>query len=319
MEYGVKSLCFVVLIYVMEDCMASAQKEGEKSRNASVQKVQNEESAFELDLTELLYYVWDRKWLVVILAVLGTVVMVAYSYFFVTPQYRSQSVLYIGNNDNSMVSLSDLQIGASLTKDYIKVFEFWEVHEEVAGMIQKDPEIREMYGEKTNSKFTSGAVRGMFSISNPASTRLLYIQVTTDDPIVAAKIANAYAKAGQQIISKKMQIDEKSLPIISYARDGSNDQDKELSSARLKSVAGSKVAPKKSQNVIVGFFAGVLLALVIVVIQFLSNTKIKTENDIRKYVNLPVLAVVPVLRVDGEKKGKSGLLKKTLKRRNKEH
>lgn len=302
----------------MEDYMAAAQKEMEKSRNASIQKVQNEESASELDLTELLYHVWDRKWLVVILAVLGAVVMAVYSYFFATPQYRSQSVLYIGNNDNSMVSLSDLQIGASLTKDYIKVFEFWEVHEEVSSMIQEDLEIREMYGEKTSSKFTAGAVRGMFSISNPASTRLLYIQVTTDDPIVAAKIANAYAKAGQQIISKKMQIDEKSLPIISYARDGSNEQDKELSPARLKAVAGSKVAPKKTQNVIIGFIAGGLLALVIVVIQFLSDTKIKTENDIRKYVNLPVLAVVPVMRKEGEKKGKGGLLKKTLKHRKKE-
>lgn len=295
--------------------MAAVQKEAVKGNNLSIQKMQNEENTSELDITELLYHLWDRKWLIIILAVLGAVAMAVYSYSFATPKYQSQSVLYIGNNDNSMVSLSDLQIGASLTKDYIKVFEFWEVHDEVASVIQEDPEIQAKYQGTEKSKFSAGALRGMFSISNPASTRLLYIAITTDDPIEAAKIANAYAKAGRQIISKKMQIDEKSLPIISYARDGSNEQDKDLSDARLRAVAGSKVSPKKTQNIIIGFIAGVLLALVIVVIQFLSDTKIKTENDIRKYTNLPVLAVVPVMHKNGEKKRKGGLMKKKLKKK----
>lgn len=296
--------------------MAAIQKSVTGNNNVKkVQKVQSEENTAELDLTELLYKVWDGKWLIVILAVLGIAVMAVYSTYFAVKKYRAQSVLYIGNNDNSMVSLNDLQIGASLTKDYIKVFEFWEVHEEVADIIQSDEYMREKYDEKTlRSRFSAGAVRGKFSVENPQSTRLLYIRVTSDDPIEAAKIANAYAEAGRTIISTKMNIDkEKSLPVISRARDGSNEQDADLSNSQLKSVAASKVAPQKTKNIILGFTVGVLLALVIITIRFLTDTKVRTENDVRKCVDLPVLAVVPVMRKNGDKR-KSGLARKFIKK-----
>jgi len=260
--------------------MAASLKETTKVSNVkSVQHVQAEESANELDLTELLYHVWDHKWLVVILAALGAIVMAVYSQFFAVKMYSAQSVLYIGNNDGSIVSLSDLQIGSSLTKDYISVFNMWEVHAKVQ---------QKMKVLSPNKNYSEGALRSTFSISNPSNTRLLYIKITAPDPVEAAKIANAYAEAGKEIISEKMNVGT-DLTILSEAREG----------------VRSLVSPNKTKNIILGFAVGVLLSLVIITIQFLSDTKIKTENDIRKYVNLPVLAVVPVMRKEGEKRGKS--------------
>ena len=54
-----------------------------------------------------------------------------YTSFFVTPLYSATSTIYVLSRRDSVISMSDLQIGTALTSDYIKVFKMWEVHEEV--------------------------------------------------------------------------------------------------------------------------------------------------------------------------------------------
>ena len=53
------------------------------------------------------------------------------------------------------------------------------------------------------------------------------------------------------------------------------------------------MSPKKNRNVVLGFLLGALLVCAGVIIQYLLDDKIKNEEDIKKYVGLPTLSVVP--------------------------
>ena len=61
-------------------------------------------------------------------------------------------------------------------------------------------------------------------------------------------------------------------------------------------VETSPVSPGVKKNVVIGILLGVLLSLSVLVIQFLLNDHIKTEEDVAKYLRLSTLAVIPTDR-----------------------
>ena len=65
------------------------------------------------------------------------------------------------------------------------------------------------------------------------------------------------------------------------------------------------VSPKKALNTILGFLIGALLMIVIVTVQFIMDDKVKTAEDIRRYADLPTLALVPVNGADAGRVNKS--------------
>lgn len=72
----------------------------------------------EIDLQEL-FYVLLKNWvLIAISTVLVGVLALGYTIFLVTPQYKSDAMLYILTKTTSVTSLADLQLGSELTEDF---------------------------------------------------------------------------------------------------------------------------------------------------------------------------------------------------------
>ena len=73
----------------------------------------------EIDLLDLGYMLLD-KWHYLLLCLLaGALLLNAFSFFFIEPTYESTSKLYVvSTSDDSVVNLSDLNLGTSLTADY---------------------------------------------------------------------------------------------------------------------------------------------------------------------------------------------------------
>lgn len=62
---------------------------------------------------------WGHVWQILLCLVLGAAVAFGYTRFLVTPLYKAASSIYIVSaSNNSVVNLTDLQIGAQLTADY---------------------------------------------------------------------------------------------------------------------------------------------------------------------------------------------------------
>ncbi len=217
-----------------------------------------------IDLRELFFRLLAKWKEIACCAVIGFVAAFMITKILITPLYESTAQVYALGRSDSVINFSDLQLGSSLTKDYVAVFDVWEVHDKVIETLDLDP-----------GKYTYTALRKMLTISNPNDTRIIEITVTSDDPELAAAMANAYANVGSSYIAESMSTDKPNI----------------MSSARVPEKPKS---PVLSKNCIIGFLLGAFLMVGIVTVQTLLDDKVKTPEDIRKYVNLTTLAVVPI-------------------------
>ena len=246
--------------------MARVNVFADQRRNDSMQQNPNtavqEKAETEIDLIELMRQLLSHIRLILFVSILGALIAGLYTIYFVTPIYESTSKLYVLNSGDSAINLSDLQIGAYLANDYIEVFKTWEVHEMVI--------------QNLGLPYTYGQLQNMLTITNPTNTRILYITVQSPSAHEAMAIANEYATVAQQFISQTMSTEEPNLMSLA------------LESAYPAS-------PSKTRNVLIGFIVGLFIVVGIITLRFITDDKIKTTDDIRKYTQLSVLAVVPTL------------------------
>ena len=221
--------------------------------------VNQQDDAAEIDLVELMIRLLDKWYFIILAAIVGTVIMGVYTFQFVTPLYQSTSKLYVVNSKNSAINLSDLQIGNYLAKDYQEVFTNWHVHERVI--------------EELNLPYTYTQLNNMVKVNNPSDTRIMYITVTNPDPVLARDMANMYAKVACEFVAVKM--DQEQPNIFEEAR-----------------VASAPSSPNKTKNLLLGFVLGAIIAIVIIVIQFISDDHVRTPEEIQKLLGLPTLGVV---------------------------
>lgn len=72
-----------------------------------------------IDLVELFYVMWGHAWQIILCLVAGAAIAFGVTRFLITPMYQATSSIYIVSaSNNSVVDLTDLQIGAQLTADY---------------------------------------------------------------------------------------------------------------------------------------------------------------------------------------------------------
>ena len=214
----------------------------------------------EIDLLELFYRLLENAKKIIIGAVVGMLILGIYSFFIATPKYEATCRLYVNNASGSAIDLTDLQIGSYLATDYTEVFTTWEV--------------REMVLQNLDLDYTYEDLEDMLTVSNPSNTRILDVRVISEDPQEAKDMANEYANVARSYISRTMDTSEPAI----------------LSSAL---VPDKPVSPRKALNTLLGFVAGALIMGAFVTVQFLMDDKIKTADDIRKYVDMAALAIVP--------------------------
>lgn len=238
------------------------EKATDLQRRFPEEEAQAAEAEVEIDLLELFYYLLERIGYLIAAALAGAVVMAFLSFFVLQPQYEATAKLYVVSSSSSAINLSDLQIGSYLTSDYQEAFDTWEVHETVLQNLGLDYDYEEL--------------RDMVSVTNPSDTRILYVTVTSQDAAEATAMANEYAKVAQKYITDVMSSDEPN--IFSTALEP------------LK-----PVRPRKALNTLLGFIGGFVLMAAVFVIRFLMDDKLKTSEEIMKYIGIPTLAVIPNL------------------------
>lgn len=244
------------------------QRTGGLPGTTTVQTTGVDSDAEQIDLVELAYRMLAKWKLIVCLTLIGALIAGVYTSGFVTPLYEATSTIYVLNRSDSAINFSDLQLGNALTQDYIKVFQMWEVHEEVISNL--------------NLPYTYSQMRDMLSIKNDANTRMLDITVTSASPEEAAAISNEYAKVASEYIADTMATDKPNIMSVAL-------------------VPANPVSPSITRNILLGFILGGIIACAYVVAAFLMDDKFRTAEDIRKYTGLNTLAVVPIESYDGIK------------------
>lgn len=235
-------------------------------------KAVNESDTMEIDLIELMYRLLEKAKYIILAALLGAILAGAYTFWLVTPKYTATSKLYVVNSANSVIDLSALNVGTQLASDYKEVFSNWHVHERVL--------------EKLDLPYSYGQLNNMVSVSNSESQRILHIRVTSTSPEEAKLLADTYAQVAQEFIAETMST-----------------QRPNIFQEALRPTAPS--SPNKTRNIILGFMLGAIAAAGIVVVQFIVDDRIHSEEDITKYLDLPVLGMMPSQRQEAKNKKKA--------------
>jgi capsular polysaccharide biosynthesis protein len=114
----------------------------------------------------------------------------------------------------------------------------------------------------------------MLVVTNPSSTRALFITISSSNPKLAANIANEYAAVASEYISQTMDTDAPRVLSTAIAPNEPN-------------------SPNKTLNMLIGSFGSLLLSLLILLVSYLRNDKIVTDEDIFKYTGVTTLVVIP--------------------------
>lgn len=184
-----------------------------------------------------------------------------YVFILATPVYEATAQLYVVNSQDSVVNLSDLQIGSYLANDYQWIFKTWEVNQQVI--------------ENLHLPYTVAEIREMLTVTNPSNTRILLLTFASEDAPEAAAVANEYAAVASQYISDYMLTTRPS--IISMALEP-------LKPAR----------PKKLLVVSVGTLLSLVVCVWCLFVCFLYGDRLKSADDFRKHMGVEPLAIIPM-------------------------
>jgi len=160
-----------------------------------------------------------------------------------------------------VISLQDLQLGSALTEDYQSIIKSRAVLNKVIDDLQLDTDYK--------------GLQKMISVSNPSGTHIIQTSVTTTDLALSRDIANDLLNVS---IDRIYQIVGTSEPtIIDYS----------------EAEAVEDVTPGLIRYVFVGGIVGALIVAMFVVMRMLMDNTIKNDDDVEKYLQMPVLTAVP--------------------------
>ena len=236
----------------------------------------DENKEIEIDLLELFYVLRKNIAIIALSSIIGMALLGVYSFVIAKPVYESTAKIYILSQSTSLTSFADIQISSSLAKDDDEMIFSRPVGTQVAKNLNLDYEYEELKEKLT--------------VTNPTDTRVLSISCRSNDVKEARDLANEFATVSKRSIAEIMDTDEPTL----FEKAVINED---------------PVKPEKAKNMIIGFLLGFILSCAIVIIRYMLNDSIKSEEDIERYLGLNTLASIPnekTQKVQGLKFRESG-------------
>lgn len=218
----------------------------------------------EMSIQGILSLLWRKFWIILICGIVGAGGSYFISKYFMPPQYRSEVSVYINNyKEKSQISSDDIYVSQSLALTYKEIL--------------KSNVILGKIAEECGEQYSVADISKMIDIEVLSNTEIISVKVTNQDPYQAAHIAEIIGTVG---------MDE----IINIVNAGT------VNVINVPAIPNQPISPNIFINVTIGSIIGVLIALIVIFVIEGLNTKIKTEEDIKRYFNLCVLGSIPVLK-----------------------
>ena len=228
----------------------------------------------ELDLRDILRVLVKRVWIIALCAVIAGTAALVYTVNFVAPQYTASICMYVNNNsgkDSDYISSNDLSVATKLVATYVNIIRSDAVLEKVV--------------DDAGLMLSASQIRGMVEATAVGKTEMFEVSVTSTNPQMSADIANTIAKIAPDHISSI--IEGSTEKIIDYAK-----------------VPAQPSGPDYTQNAIMGFSCGLLLAILVIVIIHLADTRVKSDHELKNICRIPVLGRIPNLDTENNKPSK---------------
>ena len=236
-----------------------------KNTDIEIRDRNNEE--MEIDLIELFGFFITKIWWIIGAFLIGALLAGLITHFAITPKYTATAKMYmVSSSSQSVVDLTDLNIGQSISGDYVELLKTRPI---VEGVI-----------EEQNLPYTYNQLVGMINLSIVNNTRIIKIDVTSTDNKEAMRIANALAEKGVSELPKLMETPEPHI-------------------AEYAIVPVNKSYPSLTKNTMIGALLAMLIMLGIFTVQFLMDDTFRYAEDIEREFGVMPLTVIPEGKIEG--------------------
>lgn len=233
---------------------------------------QMQDGEIEIDLMEVAAVLLHKAGAILLAGLLVALLAIVGTKLLITPLYQSVTKMYVLNKqDNNMLTSSDLQTSTLLTKDYAEIIKSRKVTEAVIAQLGLDLKHEQLLGK--------------MEVVTSTDNRIVTIKVLDPDPYLARDIANAVRDTAAEHIQNVMNSD--AVNVVDEAN-----------------VPDSKYSPNVMKNGFIGGMLGCVLAVAVILIQYLRNDTIQVSEDVERYLNLSVLGTIPLEKTDNKKKKK---------------
>lgn len=234
----------------------------------------------ELDLKELISIFMKHKVLIIMVVVIFALAGAIYTLKFITPLYTSETTLVLAqagveNNlpttttGSSSITSSDVALNSKLVDSYIEIATS---HDKVLSKVI----------ENLNLDISIAKLESIIKVTQKTDTNVIRIIVEHTDPELSCKIANELARSFVEAVEEIYKLNN--LSVLDQAKIPQNPSNIHF-----------------AKNVVIfAFIGGILVSGYILLINMLDTT-VKSDIDIERTVNLPVLASI-VLTNDNIKK-----------------
>ena len=195
-----------------------------------------------------------------------------------TPTYQSTGTMLVSYESTNQTATQEYQFSNAITNTVVAFI--------------KTNTVLDQVSEQTD--ISLGALKSNLSVSNSTNTLMIKVSYTSSDKEQAKNVVNTIMDVAKKTADTTETVDGKEKPVyhMLYGNLSVIDEAKN----------GGKVS-HTMRNTAIGLGAGVVLALIYVVIRELADNTFKSSEEIERVLNLPVLAGIPEYKFDDEKKG----------------
>lgn len=222
------------------------------------------EEEISLDLADFIHILRKRIKLILLITILSTVVSGVLSYYVIKPTYEAKVTIVVGkadadSKDKSKYDYNDIMMFQSLIKTYAEIAKSTAVAESSSARLKN-----------ISAKDLSKDI----TVTPMANTQLIEFKARNSNPQETYLMLNAFYNSFMQ--EAKRIFPGQNIQVMDEAK-----------------IPEEPIKPKKLLNIAIAFFIGLITSIGIAfLLEYMDNT-LKIEEDISKYLELPVIGVIP--------------------------
>ncbi|WP_204167586.1 Wzz/FepE/Etk N-terminal domain-containing protein [Mammaliicoccus sciuri] len=179
---------------------------------------------------------------------------------FINPKYEAKTQILVNQEtQDKNLQAQQIQSNLQLVNTYAEII--------------KSPRILDKVSKKLDNKYSKDEIANMLTVSNQTDSQILTISIKSNDSRYSGIIANEIANVFSKEIDKIMNVDN--VSILSEAKDKS-----------------PKVSPSYPLNAAIALIIGLIFAFIYIFSKEIMDKRIKNEEDVKNYLELPVLGSI---------------------------
>lgn len=233
----------------------------------------------ELDVKEILRMFYERKFLVIMVTIISILIGGIYSFFLITPEYKSSTTIVLTKTNNGGIS-ETVDTGESITQTDLTLNQ--KLVSTYSKIVKSSTILNRVITNLRTSDLTEEQLRKKVTVNAVEDTEVIEISVVDENPEFAAKIANEILKVFEAQVREMYKIDNV------YTLDEAK-------------VSHSPSNINHTRTVILSAIMGIIISCAYIIIASILNNTTKNKEGIEQALDLPVLGILAKHETDKKK------------------